>query len=186
MLEDSKIIALLWQRSEQGLAALAEKYGSACGKIAANILGSSRDAEECVNDTWLAVWNAVPPQRPDPLRSYVYRLARNISVARYHTNTAAKRNSSYDAALSELEDCLAAAASVEQELSARELTRQIDSFLAALGERDRMLFVRRYWYADSISNLAGRFDMTRDQVSVRLFRIRGRLRTHLKKEGFAV
>lgn len=186
MLEDSGIIALLWQRSEQGLAALAEKYGPVCGALAANILGSRRDAEECANDTWLAVWNTVPPQWPDPLRAYVLRITRNIATARCRANTAAKRNSSYDVALSELEDCLAAAGGVEQELSARELTRQLDCFLAALDQRDRVLFVRRYWYGNSISDLAGRFAMTRDQVSVRLFRIRERLRAHLKKEGFTV
>ncbi len=184
MLEDRQIISLFFDRSEQAITALAEKYGPACRGMAKNILGSALDAEECVNDAYLAVWNSIPPQRPDPLRSYLFGIVRNISIAKYHSNTAQKRNSHYDVALGELEDCLADPVTTEQVLDARELARQINRFLGTLDKDSRILFVRRYWYADSISDLARRFCITENHVSVRLSRIRGRLKKHLKQEGF--
>ena len=186
MLEDRQIIALFFARAEQAIAELAEKYGTTCDRIARNILGNHRDAEECVNDSYLAVWNTIPPQTPDPLRTYLFRIVRNISVAKYHANTAAKRNSRYDAALDELEGCLAAPGTVEETITAGELARQIDRFLATLDRESRALFVRRYWYADSIPELADRFHISRGNVSVRLSRIRNKLAAHLKKEGYDV
>ena len=106
MEEDSKIIDLLYKREEQALIELSEKYGTACKRIAGNILKNHRDAEECVNDTYLAVWNTIPPKNPNPLRAYIFRIIRNISIAKYHENTCIKRNSYYDVALQELENCL--------------------------------------------------------------------------------
>lgn len=105
MLEDVKIIELFFARTEQAIAELAAKYGSTCKRIANNILKCEPDAEECVNDTYLAAWNAIPPERPDPLRTYIFRITRNIATAKYHANTALKRNSYYDVALDELEEC---------------------------------------------------------------------------------
>lgn len=184
MLEDSKIIELFFARTEQAIVELSAKYGTVCGRIARNILKNNLDAEECVNDTYLAAWNTIPPQKPDPLRTYIFRIVRNIAITKYHANTSAKRNSYYDVALEELEDCLAASSGVEQEISGKELTRQIDRFLAALDEKDQVMFVRRYWYSDSISDIAERFNMSNNNVSVRLSRIREKLKTNLKKEGF--
>lgn len=185
-MEDSKIIALFFARAEEAITALAEKYGAACGSIARNILKNSQDAEECVDDAYLAAWNTIPPQEPDPLKTYLFRIVRNISIARYHANTAVKRNSNYDVALEELEDCLADAGTVEQALDAKELTRQINRFLAGLDEESQMLFVRRYWYADSIADLAARFQISGNHVSVRLSRIRDKLRKYLRKEGYTL
>ena len=105
-MEDKRIIDLFFARSELAIEALAAKYGALCSRIAENILGDSMDAEECVNDAYLGVWNSVPPQRPDPLRSFLCRIVRNLSISRYHANTAKKRNSSYDVALEELEGIL--------------------------------------------------------------------------------
>lgn len=184
MLEDSQIIELFFARVEQAIVELSAKYGTVCNRIAGNILKSDLDAEECVNDAYLAAWNTIPPQRPDPLRTYIFRIVRNIAIAKYHANTSQKRNSYYDVALEELENCLAAPATVWQEVSARELSRQIDRFLATLDEESQVMFVRRYWYADSIVSIAGRFHMSRNNVSVRLSRIREKLKAHLKKEGF--
>lgn len=183
MLEDSKIIDLFYVRAEQAVAELLEKYGTSCGRIAKNILKNDLDAEECVNDACLAAWNTIPPQRPDPLRTYLFRIVRNIAIARYHANTAEKRNSHYDAALEELERCLAAPGSVEDAVSAGELSRAINSFLASLDKESRVLFVLRYWYSYSVAELAERFQTSGNNVSVRLFRIRNRLKKHLKKEG---
>lgn len=184
MLEDSKIIELFCARAEEAIIELSAKYGTACGRIARNILKNELDAEECVNDTYLAAWNTIPPQKPDPLRAYVFRIVRNIAIAKYHANTSEKRNSYYGEALEELENCLAASATVEKETSAKDLSRQIDRFLDTLDQESRVLFVRRYWYSDSISELAERFQTSHNNVSVRLSRIRNKLKKHLKKEGF--
>lgn len=184
MLEDSEIVALFHARSEQAIIALAEKYGAVCGKIAGNILNNRQDAEECVNDAYLGAWNTIPPQNPNPLLTYICRLVRNLSVMKYHANTALKRNSFYDAALDELEDCLASSESVEDELSARELSLLLDRFLDTLDRENRVIFVRRYWYSDSISDIAARLHITGGHVSVRLSRTRGKLRKYLEKEGY--
>lgn len=183
MLEDSKIIELFFARVEQAIVELSAKYGTGCGRIARNILKNDLDAEECVNDTYLAVWNTIPPQKPDPLRSYVYRIVRNISIAKYHANTSVKRNSYYDVALEELESCLPAFSTVEQEIEAKELSWLLDGFLGTLDRESRIMFVRRYWYADSISEIAERFQISENNVSVRLSRIRKKLKKYLKKEG---
>lgn len=183
MLEDHKIIELFFARAEQAIAELSAKYGTICVRIARNILKNELDAEECVNDTYLAAWNTIPPQKPDPLRAYIFRIVRNIAIAKYHANTSQKRNSYYDVALEELEDCLAASVTVEQEISVNELSGQIDCFLGTLDKESRVMFVRRYWYSDSISELAERFQISNNNVSVRLSRIRNRLKKYLKKEG---
>ena len=186
MLEDSKIIELFFARVEQAIVELSAKYGIVCNRIARNILKNDLDAEECVNDTYLAAWNTIPPQKPDPLRTYIFRIVRNIAIAKYHANTAEKRNSYYDVALEELENCLAASVTVEQEISAKELSQEIDSFLDTLDRDNRVMFVRRYWYSDSISDLAEMFQTSNNNVSVRLSRTREKLKKHLKKGGFEI
>lgn len=128
LLEDSKIIELFFARVEQAIVELSAKYGTVCNRIARNILKNDLDAEECVNDTYLAAWNSIPPQKPDPLRTYIFRIVRNIAIAKYHANTSEKRNSYYDVALEELENCLVASVTVEQEISANELSQKIDNF----------------------------------------------------------
>lgn len=185
MLEDSKIIELFFARAEQAIVELSAKYGTVCGRIAKNILKNKLDAEECVNDAYLAAWNTIPPQKPQPLRTYIFRIVRNIAIAKYHAITCKKRNSYYDAALDELENCFAdSKGTVEQEISAKELSQQINRFLAGLDEKSQVMFVRRYWYSDSISDIAKQFKMSSNNVSVCLSRIREKLKTHLKKEGY--
>ena len=183
-LEDSKIISLFLERSEQAIEELNRKYGAAVKKTAAGILCDRLDVEECVNDTYLRVWNSIPPQNPNPLVSYVCRIARNLAVNRYHANNAEKRSGNYDLVLDELEECIPSAADVETEIEAKELTAAINRFLSALNREDRFLFVRRYWYADSVSDLAALTDSSTNRVSVRLFRIRKKLHKTLLKEGF--
>ncbi len=185
-MEDAGIVELLFARSERAVEELAGKYGAGCRRIAGNILGDDRDAEECVNDTYLGVWNAVPPKRPDPLRAFVYRVARNLAVKRYHRNSARKRGGGYDAVLDELEECLAGFPTLEDQLEARELSRLLDLFLDGLSERDRALFVRRYWYAEPVESLAKHFGATPNNIYVRLHRIRDRLRQYLLKEGIEI
>ena len=158
-MEDQTIIALFQSRSEQAITELANKYGRLCGRVANNILHNFLDAEECVNDTWLGVWDSVPPQQPDPLMTYVCGITRNLALKKYHASTAQKRNSTYDVALDELEACLALPDTVDTELSARELAELLNRFLKGLDQESRVIFLRRYWYADSISAIASRLHM---------------------------
>ena len=139
-----------------------------------------------VNDAYLGTWNTIPPQNPSPLSSYVCRIVRNLAIKKYHTKTAVKRNSIYDVALDELENCFPSSVSVEDEYNAIETARIIDKFLETLDQKNRIMFVRRYWYAYSISELAKQFGLKSNTVSVRLSRIRDKLRDYLKGEGFTV
>ena len=134
-MEDREIIELFLERSEQAIVELSDKYGALCLRTASHILNNRQDAEECVNDEYLAVWNTVPPQRPDPLLSYLMRIVRNIAIKKYHANTAEKRNSSYDLALSEIEESFPSRDSVEEEVEARDTARRINSFLKTLGHQ---------------------------------------------------
>lgn len=181
-MKDEKIIDLFLERSEQAIAELDGRYGAMCRRVAGNILGCAQDAEECVNDAYLALWNAIPPEKPRPLSAYLCRVVRNLSIKRYHANTAQKRNSFYDAALEELEDCLPAAETAESILSAQELTVLLNAFLATLSREDRTLFLRRYWFSEPVGQLARACHIS----EVRLSRIRGRLRQYLRKEGYPV
>lgn len=185
-MEDSKIIELFHERSEQAIMELSKKYGTICTRIAKNILNNSLDAEECVNDAYLGAWNTIPPQKPNPLKTYICRIVRNLSIKRYHSNTSMKRNSFYDAALDELENCIPSGKTVESELFARELAKIIDDFLDTLDKENRVIFVRRYWYSDSISDISKRFHMSNNNISVRLSRTREKLKNYLRKEGFEV
>ena len=182
-LEDSEIIALFFERSEQAIAELERKYGAAVRKTAANILSSRQDVEECANDAYLGAWNTIPPQRPEHLISYVCRIARNIATSRFRGNTAKKRNSQYDLALDELEECIPSAVRVETDYEAKELSRAISRFLDTIEYEDRFCFVRRYWYADSVSDIAAATRLDRHRISVRLFRTREKLVQYLEKEG---
>ena len=185
-LEDSLIIGLFFERKEQALEELDRKYGQAVKKKASNILSDRLDVEECVNDTYLGCWNSIPPQKPNPLVSYVCRIARNLSVNRYHANRAEKRSGNYDLILNELEESIPSRMDVESETEAKELTEAINRFLAELSREDRVLFVRRYFYADTVTELAAQTGDSTNRVSVRLFRLRGRLKKALTKEGYLV
>ena len=185
-LEDSRIIDLFFARSEQAIEELDKKHGAAIKKTAANILADRRDVEECANDTYLGCWNEMPPQRPDPLISFVCRIARNLAVNRYHANHAEKRNGRYDLILDEMEDFPPSRINVEADYETKELVSAVNRFLSGLDYDDRFLFVRRYWFADSVKDIADAMHSRENRVSVRLFRLRGKLRNILKKEGFSV
>ena len=184
--DDSKIIELFFERSEQAIIELSKKYGAVCTKVADNILNDERDTEECVNDAYLGAWNTIPPQNPNPLLSYVCRIVRNIALKRYHANTAAKRNSIYDTALDELEDCIPAPTTIEEEFDAKATAQIIDRFLRTLDKDNRVLFVRRYWYSDSITDLSKLFHTSNHNISVRLSRIREKLKRYLLQEGVSI
>lgn len=182
-MDDRKIIELFFERSEQAIVELSNKYGSVCTKVAFNILNNKQDTEECVNDAYLGTWNTVPPQNPNPLLSYVCRIVRNLAIKKYHANTAVKRNSIYDVALDELENCFPSSTLVEHEFSAVETARMIDAFLETIDQKNRIMFVRRYWYSDSIDDLAKLFHTSNHNISVRLSRTREKLKKYLIEEG---
>lgn len=182
-MEDSKIIELFFERSEQAIVELSKKYDYVNKRIAFNILKNNQDCEECVNDAYLGAWNTIPPQRPTSLKAYIFKIVRSLAIKKYHSNTAVKRNSTYDVALDELENCFMSAFSVDEEFNAKETAKVIDNFLKRLDKESRVMFIRRYWYADSIEDLAEMFQTGKHNISVRLFRIREKLKKQLAKEG---
>lgn len=182
-MDDSRITELFFERSEQAIVELSKKYGALCKRVAENILKNPQDAEECVNDAYHAVWDNIPPERPDPLAGYVCKVVRNLALKKYHANTAEKRNSTYDVSLDELADCFPAFSNVEEEAAVREMTQAINSFLGTLSQTDRVMFVKRYWQAESIENLAALFQTSKHYISVRLSRIRKELKKYMLKEG---
>ena len=179
-MDDRQIIALFYERSEQAIAELSKKYGDLCFKIAINILSDPQDAEECVNDAYLGAWNSIPPQNPDPLRAYLCRIVRNLALKKLRTNTALKRGSRMEVSLSELENCIPDN-SFDEHLSAKELTAQLNAFLSTLHRDDRAMFLKRYWFAEPLSEIAKTFGITEHNASVRLGRIRKKLHQYLKE-----
>lgn len=181
-MQDREIVELFFRRSEQAISELDRKYGKACYKVSFNILNSRQDAEECVNDAYLGTWNAIPPARPDPLLAFVCKIVRNLSLKAYHRKTAVKRNSVYEVAMEEMQNCLTASDDPEAELEARELAQVIDDFLRTLNRRDRVIFMRRYAYVDAYADIAKRVGLSEKNVSVRLTRLRKRLREYLSEK----
>lgn len=182
-MEDEQIIELFFARNQQAITELAAKYGSVCYKLSYQILNNQLDAEECVNDAYLGTWNAIPPQRPSPLLMFLCKIVRNLSIKRYHANTAIKRSSTYGVALKEVEQDVTAPDTVEGEVEAKALARLIETFLDSLTVENRVIFMRRYWFSDSYEEIARRVGITEKNVSVRLTRLRKQLKEHLQKEG---
>ena len=182
-MKDHEIIALFFERSERAITELINKYGAVIKNVASNILKDVQDTEEAVSDTYLTVWNRIPPAKPKYLGAYSCRIARNLSLKRFYANTAQKRNSYYDVALDELEETIPALSTVESLYYAKELTRYLNQFVKELSREDRYIFMRRYWYGDKIGDIAKKLNIPDNKVSVRLFRIRKKLQEYLKKEG---
>lgn len=186
-MEDAQIVALYWARDEAALAESETKYGGYCRAIALSILESREDAAECVNDTWLRAWEAMPPRRPSRLDTFLGRLTRNLSLDRWRALRAQKRGGGQAAlALSELEECLPAPGRPEQTLEAAALAESLDRFLEALPREKRVLFVQRYWYLRPVEELAVLHGMGKNTAASALFRLRAALREHLEREGFTV
>ena len=181
-MEDCKIIDLFFARDEDAIGAVDSKYGRLCLDLSRRILADERDAQECVSDAYLGLWNAIPPRRPNPLLAFLCKLVRNISITRYHHNTAAKRSSQYEVALEELENTLATPETPETVLERKELTRLLEEFLSELSKADRVIFLRRYWFADSYADIVARVDLREGTVSVRLTRLRKKLRHFLEEK----
>lgn len=184
MTDDEKIIDLFFERSEQAIRELDAKYGKICRRLSYNIVNDARDAEECVSDAYLGAWNSIPPERPERLLSYIVKIVRNISLKTYWRKNAAKRGGgSYTVALEEIEACAAVRGSAEDGLTASELARAIEDFLYTLTEKERVIFMRRYAYADACADIARRVGISEKNVSVRLALIRRKMKSYLKERG---
>lgn len=180
---DSEIIALFFQRSQQAIAELDVQYGSACRQLSFRIVNDRQDAEECVNDAYLGIWNAIPPAKPSPLLTFLLKIVRNISLSCYWRKKAAKRQSGYTMVLEELEECIPYKDTVEQELEAKELAGYLERFLDTLSAENRAIFVRRYWLAQSYGEISACMGIPEKTISVRLTRIRGKMKKFLLERG---
>ncbi len=185
-MEDGAIIDLYWQRSERAIEETRAKYGGYCYTISYNLLRSHEDAEETVNDTYHAAWNAMPPEKPQSLRAWLGKVVRNLSLKRWQHDHRQKRDAGLTALLEELGDCLPAAVTVERQLEARELSAALDDWLAGLGKTDRQLFVRRYWYGVPLQELARERKLPPARLAQKMLRLRQSLRKALEKEGISL
>lgn len=179
MLEDKKIIELFFERNEKGIQELDHKYGKIFHKLSYNILQSKEDVEECMNDSYLGAWNRIPPEKPLPLVTYICKIVRNISLKKYYSCTAKKRDSRYTVALEEIEPCIADVNTVEDHMEAQELSKIIGQFLDTLTEQNRVIFIRRYWFGDSCRDIGEYVGITEKNVTVRLTRIREKMKNYL-------
>lgn len=182
-LEDEHILELYINRNESAIAESSRQYGRYCYSISYNILSDKEDAEECVNDTWLRTWNAIPPQRPSKLSFFVGRITRNLSLDKFKAKKTKKRGGEMTIILGELDDCIPSDHDVEQAILEKDLAETINRFLRTLPERECNLFLARYWYSHSQAEIAAQFAMKENNVKASLFRTRTKLKTHLQEEG---
>lgn len=185
-MEDEKIIGLYWNRKDEAILETSTKYGKLCFFIANNILASHEDSEECVNDTYLGVWNAIPDQRPSRFSVFVSRITRNLALKKYEYLHAAKRNPDAVCSFEELDECVSGKESVENELENRLIEQTVDAFLWQQEEEKRNIFIRRYWYFESIENICKRTGYSQSKIKSLLFNMRKKLRDYLESEGIEV
>lgn len=184
-MEDRDIVNLYLQRNQDAIHETASKYDGYCRSIAKNILGNNEDSEECVNDTYLNAWNSIPPHRPNILATYLGKITRHLSFDRFRHNHAEKRGGGeISLVLDELAECVSGTTSVEDAFARKQLITEINAFLNTLSQEKCNIFLCRYWYAVPVSEIAARFGMTENNVSVTLSRIRNKLKTHLTERGY--
>ena len=184
-MDDNAIIDLYFARDQEAVEATSREYGAYCTSIARRILDDQGAAEECVNDAWLKCWQSIPPQRPKSLKSFAGRIVRNLALSALRAEKAQKRGGGQvQLALDELSEVVSGGETPEGALDRQAFQAALDGFLAGLPERNRNLFLRRYWYLDGVEALAKRYSMSRTQVTTTLHRLRQKLRVHLQQEGF--
>ncbi|MCL1866034.1 MAG: sigma-70 family RNA polymerase sigma factor [Oscillospiraceae bacterium] len=182
---DSQLIDLYQTRSEDAIGETQKRYGAYCRAIAMNVLHNAEDADECVNDVYLSVWNLIPPQSPTSFSSFIGRITRNISLDKFRKNTSQKRGGGgADLLFSELEACIPARNNVEEGVVVNLLSEAVDSFLSTLSQSDMTYFMSRYWYGCGVCEIAGRFKVGESKVKVSLHRTRKKLRTYLETRGY--
>ena len=181
-MDDRKIIELFFERSEKAIEESGKKYGRYISAVADSILASKEDTEEVVNDTYLRAWNSIPPQKPKKLGAFLSTIARNLALDRYAARRKERENVAAEAILDELADCLPDSAGLSP-ADEFHLRQAVNSFLSSLDEKTRVVFMRRYWYGDGVSEIARNLDISAHTASVRLFRLRQKLQNYLQKEG---
>lgn len=184
---DEKIIELYFVRNEMAIEETDRKYGAYCFQISNNILNCREDSEECVNDTWLKTWDSIPPTKPQCFRLFLARIVRNLSFNKYKAKYTDKRgNGEIALILDELEECIAGTNDVEDFYMTKELQSTLNIFVCSLPKRECNVFVRRYFYSDSIKDISKRYDLSENNVRVMLNRTRNKLKARLEKEGYFV
>lgn len=182
-LEDREIVELYWRRDEEALRESDRKYGRLCGYVARNILKSRQDQEECLNDTWFGAWRAMPPKRPEFLSAFLCRITRNLALKKADYNHAEKRQPEVLLSLEELGECVSGREEPDEQVDAVWIGELISEFLWSCGKEQRDIFLRRYWYYDSVAEIAERFGASESKVKSVLFRMRKQLRKVLVQEG---
>ena len=186
-MSDEKIVELFWERNENAIRETERSYGRYLHYISYGILKDDEDAKETVNDVYLKAWNVIPPQRPNPLKTFLGRMARQLSINRLEKRSAKKRaEDQYTLALDELSECIPDGNTKEDMSDLIALQDVLNDFLKTLPNTERKIFIRRYWYMHSISQLASDFSMSESKVKSMLMRTRKKLKMHLEKEGFEI
>ena len=184
---DMAIIELYWGRDQSAIEKTVAQYGGYCFSIANGILNNREDSEECVSDTWLRAWNAIPPQRPGKLSLFLGKITRHLAFDKYKMDRAKKRGGTETAlALAELEECVPASTTVEQIVEDHALNKIINAFLRSLPERECNIFLLRYWHNKTLAEIGERLSMKENNVKSSLFRSRKKLKAYLEKEGVAL
>ncbi len=185
-MDDVKIIELFFSRDERAVSETQKKYGEYINSVAFNITGNEEDSSECANDTYLKLWNSIPPEIPVSFKAYLGKIIRNSALSRYRMNKAAKRDCGTYVLLSELEECLSSDASVEEEFDAKRTGELISLWLKALPGEDRVIFIKRYWYGDSVKHIAEKIGISPKKAADRLFVLRKKLKKELEQKGVQV
>lgn len=186
-MKDHEIVELYWSRSETAISETAGKYGRYCHRIAYNILQDHEDCKECVNDTYLRAWNAMPPSRPSRLSAFLGKITRNLALDRYDRYTAQKRGlGQVPLALEELEGLIPSASDMEQAIDALALAKALNRFLAGTKPKPRAIFVQRYWFFCPVKEIAASFGVSESKVKMTLLRLRGKLKAFLEEEGVCI
>ena len=184
MQDDSRIIALLQKRDEQAIRIIREQYGTMCLQIAYRITGSREDAEECLSDMLMTVWNTIPPMIPEKLPAYLVSLVSRRAIDKYESARRQKRGGTqFESALDELAEFLPSGECVEQQIEQRELTNYITEWLRSLPSGHRRIFMQRYYWSESVQEIANANQMSADAVKMQLMRLRNKLKAYLRKEG---
>lgn len=185
-MDDLELIELYWARNEKAIDETNTKFGKLLYKISFSILSNHEDSQECVNDTYIKAWETIPPEKPRSFTAYLGRIVRNLSIDYWNKNRAKKRYGGGDVLLSELIDCIPSANTVWEDLESKYLSRLISDWLYTLPEKDRILFIRRYWYGDSIKELAKKEGISPSKLASHMYRLRTKLKDILEKEEVSI
>ena len=184
-MDDKQIVELFFQRNEEAIKQVEQKYSRYCKYIASNILPSTQDCEECLNDTYLRLWSSIPPNKPDSLKAYIGTVTRNLALDRHDKNTAKKRKGNTELVYDELSECIpdTSGTDLSEELSLR---TALNKFLGSLNQKKRIIFMQRYWYLSSVKEIADKNGLTENNVKIMLMRLRAKLKKFLEKEGINI